>query len=37
MKLGSLTVIILAGLVVIGDLFFIFGLAKDLMNGPGGA
>ena len=35
MKLGSLAVIILSGLVVIGDLFFIYGLAKDLLNGPG--
>jgi len=36
MRLGSFAVIILAGLVVIGDLFFIYGLASDLMHGPGG-
>ncbi len=36
MRLGNIAVILLCGLVVIGDLFFIFGLAKDLMNGPGG-
>jgi hypothetical protein len=36
MRLGSLTVIVLIGLVLIGDLFFIYGLARDLLYGPGG-
>jgi len=36
MRLGSLTVIILSALVVAADLAFIYGLAKDLLHGPGG-
>ena len=36
MRLGSLAVIILSSLVVLADLAFIYGLARDLMAGPGG-
>jgi hypothetical protein len=34
---GSLVVIVLAGLVVLADLAFLYGMIGDMLQGPGGS